>query len=41
MVRETADRVRDWLTSAASPGVYEPEAARIDKALRLGLTPSP
>lgn len=41
MVRETADRVREWRTYADAAGVYEPDALRIHKALRLDLTPTP
>lgn len=41
MVRETADRVREWRTYADAAGVYEPDAVRIHKALRLDLTPTP
>lgn len=39
LVSEIADRVRDWPTYAAEAGVYEPDAQRINGALRLSLSP--
>lgn len=40
LVSEIADRVRDWPTYAGEAGVYEPDAQRINTALRLDLVPS-
>lgn len=38
VVSEIAERVRDWPTYAGEAGVYEPDAERINGALRLDLT---
>ncbi len=40
MVQEIADRVRDWRAYGDAAGVHEPDAVRIDRALRLDLTPT-
>lgn len=40
MVADIAERVRDWRVYADAAGVYEPDAVRIEKALRLDLTPT-
>jgi serine/threonine-protein kinase HipA len=39
LIREIAERVRDWPAYAAEAGVYEPDAERIQGALRLNLSP--
>ena len=41
MVRDIAERVGDWRTYAEAAGVHEPDAIRIDRALRLDLAPGP
>lgn len=41
LVSEITDRVRDWPTYAGEAEVYEPDAQRINTALRLDLTPRP
>lgn len=42
LVSEIVERVRDWPTYAGEAGVYEPDAERINAALRLNLTrPAP
>lgn len=40
LVSEIAERVRDWPTYAGEADVYEPDALRINAALRLDLVPS-
>lgn len=39
LISEIAARVRDWSIYAEEAGVFEPDAERIGKALRLDLTP--
>lgn len=41
LIGEIAARVRDWPIYADEAGVFEPDADRIGKALRLNLTPPP
>lgn len=41
LASEIAARVRDWAIYAEQAGVFEPDAERIGKALRLDLTPPP
>ena len=41
MVRDIAERVGDWRAYAEAAGVHEPDAIRIDRALRLDLAPGP
>lgn len=40
LVSEIAERVRDWPAYAAEAGVHQPDATRINAALRLNLSPS-